>query len=227
MAEEAPPAPFETELESSPEHLYFLAIEKAFIAERGSPLYLSPKDWLVAERWHEMGIPLEWVERTLRDIFETRRAKGTAKKIVSLGYCRRSVEAAWKKQQKMRAPEVATVPEIDVAARLAALAAALPPAMPDREAWGRRLGELEGGAEAVEERLKDVDRQVMEAAAAGLDKSERRRIEEDLARAVANLARRLPARELRGVEKQLREQLLRDYLGLPVLSLFAPEASPD
>ena len=34
-----------TELESSEAHLYFLAIEKVFLEERGSPLCLSPKDW--------------------------------------------------------------------------------------------------------------------------------------------------------------------------------------
>ena len=127
------------ELESAPEHLYFLAIEKTFIEERGAPLSLSPKDWHVARRWYDAGIPLEWVERTLREVFEKRRAKGTADKILNLGYCRRSVEAAWKRYQKMEAPELAAAAEIDVAARLAALAAALPSGLGDREAWARRL----------------------------------------------------------------------------------------
>ena len=57
-------------LDSSPEQLYFLAIEKVFVELRGSPLYLSPKDWKIARGWYDGGIPIEWVERTLREIFE-------------------------------------------------------------------------------------------------------------------------------------------------------------
>lgn len=218
-------APDETGLPSSAEQLYFLALEKVFIAERGSPLYLSPKDWHVALAWYEAGIPLEWVERTLHEIFEQRRSRGTDDKIVSLGYCRRSVEAAWKRQQKLAAPPVET-PAIDVAARLAALAAALPEDLAARDAWARRLTELEGTAEEVEARLQELDRELLEAAST-VDPQTRARLDEDLRGALANLARRLPAAELEGVEARLAERLLRDLLGLPVLSLFAPEAEPE
>lgn len=213
------------ELESSDEHLYFLAIEKVFIDERGSPLYLSPKDWQVARAWYEAGIPLEWVERTIREIFEQRRARGTDDKLVSLGYCRRSVEAAWKRRQKLAVPDVEG-PEIDVAARLEALAAALPTTLPARDDWCRRLNQLEGGAEEVESKLQELDRELVEAAAAGLDAATRARLDDALARALGKLSRRLPEAELAGVEAQLAERLLRDHLALPVLSLFAPEAGP-
>jgi len=216
----------EPELESSAEQLYFLALERVFIDERGSPLYLSPKDWHVALAWYEAGIPLEWVERKLREIFSERRARGTVHKVVSLGYCRRSVEAAWKRHQKLAAPPVET-PAIDVAARLAALAAALPRTLASRDAWARRLMEETGGAEEVEARLQELDRELLAAAASEVDPKTRARLDDELAGALANLARRLPAAELAGVEARLAERLLREHLGLPVLSLFAPEAVPD
>lgn len=211
------------ELESSDEHLYFLAIEKVFIDERGAPLYLSPKDWLVARAWYEAGIPLEWVERTIRELFEKRRARGTDDKLVSLGYCRRSVEAAWKRQQKLAVPDV-EAPAIDVAARLAALAAALPATLASRGDWARRLTALQGGAEEVESKLQELDRELLEAATAGLGEAARARLDDALASALAKLARRLPEAELAGVETQIAERLLREHLALPVLSLFAPEA---
>lgn len=223
--EEAEKSGGDGQLESAEEHLYFLAIERVFIEERGSPLYLSPKDWQVALRWYEAGIPLEWVERTLREIFEQRRAKGTADKILSLGYCRRSVEAAWKRQQKMQAPDVEPEPAIDVAARLAALAAALPLGLAARDGWRRRIVELEGGAERVEKELEELDREMFAAVSADLDEGERRAIDDALARAMAHVAR-LPPPQLEEAKARLFERILRERLGLPVLSLFSPEAAP-
>lgn len=212
--------------ESSEDQLYFLALEKVFIEERGSPLYLSPKDWQVARKWHEAGIPIEWVERTLRELFAARRAKGTADKVISLGYCRRSVEAAWKRYQKMQAPVVEAAPPIDVAARLESLAGALPEGLRRRDAWCARMRALEGEPEAVEEKLRELDREVFDAATQELDDATRSAVAEALEQALARLAGRLRAADLEGARDELRERILRERLGLPVLSLFAPEAEP-
>lgn len=214
------------DLESSEEQLYFLAIEKVFLEERGSPLYLSPKDWHLARKWYEEGIPLDWVERTLRELFEKRRAKGTAEKVINLGYCKRSVEAAWKRYLKMGAPEVEAV-EIDVAARLAALARALPPGLEGRGHWSDRIVGLEGGPEQVEEQLGELDREIFESVREGLGDETREQVRRKVDGALANLARRLPPKELAGVEAQLTERVLREHLALPVLSLFALEAAAE
>ena len=213
-------------LESSPENLYFLAIEKVFIEQRGAPLYLSPKDWRVALQWYQDEIPLEWVERTLCEIFEKRRAKGTVDKVVSLGYCKRSVQAAWKRHQKMQAPAVEAEPAIDVAARLEALARRLPPGLPERDSWAARLTALEGDPERIEDQLQQLDSEILEAALADLGPAQRSEVESELERSLANLARRLPAGELESVRGQVRERLVRERLGLVLLSLFTPEAVP-
>ena len=216
----------DAELESSEAQLYFLAIEKVFLEERGSPLCLSPKDWHIARRWYEDGIPLDWVERTLHELFEKRRAKGTLDKVVNLRYCKRSVEAAWKRYQKMISPEVEAAIAIDVAPRLAALSEALPPRLTDRQRWRQRLLELEGSPEEVEGRLQEMDREIFAAVEAALDPESREQILQGVEKALANLARRLPAERLASASAQLHERAIREYLALPVLSLFAVEAAP-
>ncbi|MCP4656694.1 MAG: hypothetical protein GY856_14880 [bacterium] len=207
-------------------HDYFRAIERTFVDLRGSRLTIVPDDWHLTQRWHEMGMPLEWLERTLHEIFERRRAKGTAHKIVSLRYIRRSIEAAWERRQKLTAPaRSGDVPAIDVKARLAALAEALPQELVGAGAWRRRIFELDGDAEAIEQQLAALDHELLEAASAKLDPASRERLDRELATAVATLARRLPAAEIEAAKAQLRERLLRELLYLPVLSLFAPEAA--
>ncbi len=214
--------PFKT----SAGHDYFRAIERTFVALRDSRLTIVPDDWHLTQRWYGMGIPLEWLEGTLHEIFERRRAKGTAHKIIGLRSIRRSIEAAWERQQKLTAPaRSGDVPAIDVKARLAALAEALPPELAGGDAWRRRILELDGDAETIEQRLAALDHELLETAIAKLDPAGRERLDRELASAVATLARRLPAAEIEEAKAQLRERLLREQLDLPVLSLFAPEAA--
>ena len=125
-----------------------------------------------------------------------------------------------------QAPPQGPLPEIDVPTRLAALAAALPVSVRNRADIERQFLELGSnglGTEDVEERLKAIDRQVFEAAQSGLGQEALAQIDAKIGKGAA--LERLPAEEREGVEAQLREQLIREHLGLPVLSLFSPEAS--
>jgi len=216
----------DSDFEASPEHLYFLSIEKVFIELRGSPLALSPSDWKVSRAWHEAGIPFELVEATLREIFERRRARGTERKMTSLRSCRRSVEAAWERQKELHAAATApsAAPPIDVGKRLEALAAALPAELPGRGEVEARLRALRGDAAAVDEALAELDREILASVEEAFSSAERAALESDLERVLAKLRRRLGADQLQGARRDLREKLLRERLGLPELSLFAPEA---
>ena len=217
--------------EPSGPHPYFMAIEEVFLELRGSPLQLSSKDWHVAREWHEEGIPLELVERTVREIFERRKAKAEVEeekedKVWGLGHCKRSVKAAWRRQQKLEAPGAAGErEELDLPARLESLAAALPAGLARRQAAVKRIVALEGDAEAIEASLTEIDRELLQAGSEGLPSSEHEEIERQLAASRSALADRLPAAELERAEARLREEILRQRLALPVLSLFAPEAS--
>lgn len=207
---------------------YFRAIETIFIALRGAPLLLAPADYQVAKQWHQEGMPLRLIELKLIEIFERRRKKegeDGKRQLVSLRYCRRVIERAWRKQQELLAPGQADEPaELDLAARLAHLAAALPEDLAQRERWEGRIRDLAGDAEEIEGALAELDRELLESVGEGLEPARRVEVEERLEASLAPLAGRLPRTERQRAEGYLREQILRRSLKLPVLSLFAPEA---
>ena len=218
----------ETENAEAGPHPYFLAIEDVFLDLRGSPLQVSSADWQLAKEWYEQGIPLELVERTVREVFARRAAREDRKKkqkVWSLRYCKRSVEAAWRRQQELQAPGAAAEEEeLDLSSRLANLASSLPPGLAQSEEIAGRIRALEGDAEVIETRLTELDQEIVRRAREGLSAAEIEGIERELAVSRTALAARLPAAELERAQRRLREEVLRRRLSLPVLSLFAPEA---
>jgi hypothetical protein len=209
-----------TEAEDS-DHAYFQAIEEIFVELRGAPLLLSPADWQVARRWHREGIPLDLVRSTLEEVFAKRKERGAKGKISSLRYCAPAVEAAWADLRELTAPaHRAEAPAFEVAPRLAALAASLP----GRENLATQVTHLSGDPQEVEERLAALDRQMLDQAWEGLDGEGRSEVEAAVEKTLASLAGRLPLAELASSRERLVRQTLRRKLGLPVLSLFSPEA---
>ncbi len=210
-----------------PDHAYFQAIEEIFVELRGAPLLLSPADWQVARRWHQDGVPLDLVRRTLVEVFAKRKERGAKGKISSLRYCAPAVEAAWTDLKELTAPgQRAVASAFEVAPRLAALAAALPRALAGREALAARLTLLGGDPQDVEERLAALDREMLDAEASGLDAEERAEIAAAVEKTLALLSGQVPAEEIEASRERLFRQTLRRRLGLPVLSLFSPEAEP-
>jgi hypothetical protein len=207
------------------DHAYFQAVEEIFVALRGSPLLLSPADWQVARRWHREGVPLDLVRRTLEEVFAKRQERGVRGKISSLRYCAPAIDAAWADLRELTAPgHRAEAPAFEVPPRLAALAAALPSAFAARDAFAGRLTALDGDPRTVEERLAALDREMLDTALAGLDEEGREEIAAAVEKTLASLAGRLPDDELERSYERLTRQILRRRLGLPVLSLFSPEA---
>jgi hypothetical protein len=82
------------------EAAYATRVEEAFIAERGTPFLLSPKDWTLIRGWREGGIPVDTVIRAVRETFEKRRARGQGGKISSISYCADAVEEAWEMERR-------------------------------------------------------------------------------------------------------------------------------
>jgi hypothetical protein len=207
------------------DHAYFVAIEEIFVRLRGSPLLLSPADWQVASRWHREGVPLDLVRRALEEVFARRKERGARGKISSLRYCAPVVEAAWADLRELTAPgERAAPPPLDLPARLAALAAALPQDLPDRAAFSARLAALAGPPPAVEEQLATLDREMLAAAAAALDQEAKAEVEATVEKTLAALAGRLAPQDLERSRERLVHQVLRGRVQLPLLSLFSPEA---
>ena len=221
------------EASEAAERAYFQAIEKIFVDLRGAPLLVSPADWHVARRWHGEGVPLDLIRGALEGVFAKRKERGAKGRISSLRYCAPAVEAAWDHLRELNLPaerERAPAAGLDLPARLGARAAALPLDLPERAAWAERIGALGvsaaggGGSQAVEEGLAALDRELLDAAGAGLAAKAGREVEATVERTLAALAGRLPDDELARSRDHLRRQILRKRLGLPVLSLFSPEA---
>lgn len=203
------------------DHAYFQAVEEIFVQLRGAPLLLSPADWQVARKWHREGVPLDLVRSTLEEVFAKRKERGAKGRISSLRYCAPAVEAAWADLHELTAPGRRTeAPAFEVAPRLAALAASLP----GREALAAQVAHLSGDPQEVEERLAALDREMLDQAWEGLDGDARSEVETAVEKTLAALAGRLPASELASSRERLVRQTLRRRLGLPVLSLFSPEA---
>jgi hypothetical protein len=213
-----------TEAERS-DHAYFEAIEEIFVGLRGAPLLLSPTDWQVARRWHREGVPLDLVRSTLEEVFARRKERGAKGKISSLRYCAPAVEAAWAELKELIAPgKRAEAPVFEVAPRLAALAEALPSSFSDRDYWAKRVTGLAGAPQEVENHLASIDHLMLNQVIGSLTEEERAEIEGAVEKTLALLRGRLPADELETSRGRLFRQTVRHRLGLPVLSLFSPEA---
>ena len=212
-------------LPASEDHRYFRAIETRFIELRGAPLLLSNDEWQITRRWHRRGIPLEHVFRMLEEISAKRGERDDREGLHTLRYYAKAIEASWEAVEELRAGGQRTAaPSLDLGARLAALAEALPPGTPDRAAVAERVAGLCGDTEHVEQALAALDRELLAAAERDLSEADRTAVEAQLDETVTGLFGSLFAGDVDRARERLRRQVLRRRLGLPVLSLFSPEA---
>ncbi|MFP3940288.1 MAG: hypothetical protein ACLF0P_08275 [Thermoanaerobaculia bacterium] len=216
---------------------YFQAIEETFLYHRGAPLLLSPSDYRMAREWHRAGIPLDVVLRALKEFFEGHAAREDPKRVWGLRQCRPAVEGAWRSLRELTAPgrhgpAAEDSEPLDLERRLGALADSLPEGVPGREELARRIRELGGTAEGssgldpqvVEEGLASLEEEAVAAALDGLEPERRAGLEEEAERTLAVLADRVPREEAGKSRERLLRQKVRRAVGLPTLSLFAPEA---
>ena len=214
---------------------FFRAIEDAFIRLRGAPLLLSPADFQVASRWRRDGVPLQLVVATLEEVFAHRRERGTKGRINSLRYCAPAVESAWAEVVALQGPsrrrvdQEAGAEDLDVPARVAALATALRAALPVAlhgndplvEALPARVEAVAAlPAEDADQRLWELDDELLAAVDAALTEADRARLVAEVEGIVVGLRDRFPPEELDRLRAQLRRQRLRKLRALPVLTLF-------
>lgn len=230
-----PGAPEASEDESS----YGTRVEEAFIAERGTPFLLSPKDWQLICSWREAGIPSDTVIRAVRGAFEKKRARGDLSRISSLAYCANAVAVLWEMERRglvgshaaRRAGDEA--PALDAAARLASLADSLeghgeiPPGADGAAAAAARAAAREAllaldpssGLEALEEALGAAEKALGRRLEKALDPETR----EALARGVEEEAgdvSALPREAQRRILSAVRGRAVRRLFGLAPLTLL-------
>ena len=107
-----------------PDAAYYQAVEEYFVSRRGDPLFLSNADWNLVRRWRRAGLPLRVVLRGIRDALDA-HALGWSRdrKVTSLAYCAREVEAA--RERWERALALGREGGLDVAGTLRGFAADL------------------------------------------------------------------------------------------------------
>ncbi len=230
-------------------HGYFLALEETFIRLRGAPLLLSPADWQTARAWLEEGVPLALAVRVMEQVAERwkgagvgtsgadagepdreRVRRGALAGIRSLRYFDGAVRGAWRRVREMGGGgERSDAPvSWDVDARLRRLAEAVPVDLRDAGRLRAAVVELLGSeAEVAEAALARLDRDFLDAAVGDLSAERLETVTRSVAAARERLRERIGAEELEAVETMLRRSAVRAELGLPTLSLFAPEAAPD
>lgn len=212
---------------------YFEAIEEEFIRLRGAPLLLSPADWRLARQWRRDGVPLPLVLESIREVFARRAERAAAspdspkRRVSSLRYCRPAVEKAWAVHRELGpAPPVRRPPSaIDVPGKLVALAAALPSSLQGVDATRRRLLALDGPAPEVEARLAELDLELVAQAFDSLAAPDREAVLAGADEALRRTAGRVEEQRLPDLRQRLVRRLVRERLGLPLLSLFAETAT--
>jgi hypothetical protein len=207
---------------------YFTAIETAFIRRRGTPFLLSPKDYGLARRWLELGIPVEDVCAGIDDAFDRRETRGAAAKVNSLSYCEGAVLEAWERRASARVGRPEGAEPDEVAPRLSSLAASLgdvDPRFAEATGAARRAIErlLDSGKtpEEIDQSLSRIEKKLLRAVEETLPTGEREAIRTDVDRRLANDADAMDERALRRTRDVLARQRLRAVHRLPRLSLLA------
>lgn len=222
-----PGAPDPPEDEAS----YGTRVEDAFIAERGTPFLLSPKDWHLISAWREGGIPSDTVIRAVRGAFEKKRERGDLSRISSLAYCANAVEVLWEMERRglvgshslRRPPEDGS---LDAAARLHQLAGALGPRDPGpssasgepaaadalREARDAVLAlDPASGLDELEDALGRIEKALVKKLEKALGEAERLRLDAEVQEEAGDLA---------GRSRETRRRILAAIRGRAVRRLF-------
>jgi hypothetical protein len=211
---------------------YFQAVESEFIARRGTPFLLSPKDFGVLRRWKAAGIPLSDVLFGIEEAFRLRAERGAPGRINSLAYCEGSVLEAWERRSSARtgAPNALAGKGEGTGEILDALCEELERAA-SREREARlpleralesllRLRASGRAEEETEESLARIERKLVHALEETLPAEVRRRIEDEIALLLQADSRTMESSALKKTARVLFRRRVRDRYGLPRLTLL-------
>jgi hypothetical protein len=204
----------------SPTDDYFLEIEGHFAMRRNTPFILSAKDWALMQRWREEGIPLAVVLEAIDSVFEKNESSGRKKVISSLSYCRHAIKELWQDRKDLHVGEGSVAPEARPAELLAALAGQLEQAnAPAATVSELRALKSEQSVPRIEERLMEIERDMIHRVLDGLPAEEASEVRAQIARAVGDTSKLDAKTRARTEEANLR-RIVREKFGLPRLTLF-------
>lgn len=223
---------------------YYAEIESYFVERRGSPLFISPGEWYLVSRWEELGIPLTVVKEGIDRVFERPKSRTKARK---LGYCRQTVESAFRRFREARlglrrhasCSEQAVSDDVssqlnemrerlrtaEVRCRLASARFAcvldevsrLLEAVIDDTRAAPSADRLSG----LEDVLTQADRRLLEEAESVVEEPIRAELRKQAASSLSSYRERMPEKVYRSALESAYRRRLRQKLELPTLSLYA------
>lgn len=231
----------------SGEQEYFARIEGRFQQLRGSPILLSPKDWLRVSSWWKDQIPASVVLRGIEIAFERKHKPEPGTVVRSLGYCEPIIRQEWERWRQESVtrrsahqadPQAGEDQMVWVRIHLERTATDLKTAFERtkspalREALRECSGFLKeetsnlsvfhsGSLEKMEKRLLLLERDLGRIALQILDAAEMARIESEVDRDLAPYKDLMTGETFRETRKVLTEDRVRGVFFLPRISLFA------
>lgn len=215
---------------------YYAEVESYFVGRRGSPLFITPSEWDLVWRWEQLGIPLAVVKEGIDRVFE--RAK-TLSRPRRLGYCRQTVEAAFRRHRESslggRAGETAEGGSV-ASSRLAEISAGLlqlAAEWSERENEFARFLERTGDAirslsERAEEAQGDIERElstfdnaIVVECESVLGDAVRGELRREAELSLESYRERMPEKIYQAALESAYRRRLRKRIGLPTLSLYA------
>jgi hypothetical protein len=213
---------------------YYAAAEAAFIARRGTPFLLSPKDFALLKEWRALGIPLEAIEAGIDDAFTKREERGATGRVNSLSYCRDAILSVWERRAETavgRGGGRAGGESLDSSAALARLSerldsvARVHPELTERiESALRSLDRLARSrkpAGDIEASLARLDRRLSNELALTLPAEQRLRIDSRVDELLTKARVKMDRDTEEKTRRALMRRTLREELALPRLTLLA------
>ncbi len=160
---------------------YFQEISRAFLARRGAPFFLSPKDLELIASWEKAGLPLALVLEGIDRAFAPKPAGAAPRgKVLTLAFCQNQVRKLFELRRDRRVGSAGRVVPGREDKRLRALAEvdeflARGTAPPGIEAIVRRAKSVLAAGAPDEEALEGLDEEADSALAAGVAARERTR----------------------------------------------------
>jgi len=188
---------------------YFAEIESHFASKRGTTFVLNAKDWALMKEWHEAGVPLPVVIEAIDTVFE--KAAERKKVVNSIHYCKHAVKELWDERRELTVGEGSSTPEASSSEALEALAAQLP------APFDARVRELaaEKSVPRIEEKLIELERELIETLLASLSEEERAAI-----RSAVALPSGVDEKTRARTEEANLRRAVRERFELPRLTLF-------
>jgi hypothetical protein len=189
---------------------YFTEIEFHFASKRNTPFVLNAKDWALMKEWHEAGVPLPIVIEAIDTVFE--KAAERKKVVNSIHYCKHAVKELWDERRELTVGEGSSTPEASPSEALEALAVQLE-ANPAASSFAPRVRGLaaEKSVPRIEEKLIELERELIDSLLASLPASER---------SVVALPPGIDEKTRARTEEANLRRAIRERFGLPRLTLF-------